>query len=130
MHALSGEHGSLMHIQATISLALAPCLGLAHEPARAGSGFRVLHTFTARKAERSTASWWRAPSNGNFYGSTRYGGAHSCGVLFRLGPEGDFKVLRHLDYSEGCNPKGALMQASEGYLYGTTRTELFRLKAE
>jgi uncharacterized repeat protein (TIGR03803 family) len=91
--------------------------------------YTLLHTFDDSDGSEPEAGLVRA-SNGNFYGSTMYGGAHSCGVLFRLSPEGAFKVLHHLDYTEGCNPKGALMQASDGYLYGTTRTTLFRLKAE
>ena len=66
-------------------------------------------------------------SDGNFYGTTEIGGAYSLGTVFRITPDGVETVL----YSFGANPvngsppqgtipQGPLIQATDGYLYGTT----------
>jgi uncharacterized repeat protein (TIGR03803 family) len=60
-------------------------------------------------------------SDGNFYGVTLYGGSNNVGNIFRITSSG---VLTDLyDFSggvDGDNPYGTLVQASDGYLYGTT----------
>ncbi len=60
-------------------------------------------------------------ADGQFYGVVYAGGAQSWGGLFRLSPSGDFSVL-HDFYAgpEGVAPFGALLQASDGFLYGVT----------
>lgn len=68
-------------------------------------------------------------SDGNFYGTTAEGGANSCygaanfcGTVFRITPSGVETVLYSFEAtpSDGYNPEGSLIQASDGNLYGTT----------
>ena len=63
-------------------------------------------------------------NDGNFYGLTSTGGATGDGTLFRLNPAGGLTTLVEFTGRNGKNrgtgPNGALLQASDGYLYGTT----------
>jgi uncharacterized repeat protein (TIGR03803 family) len=66
-------------------------------------------------------------SDGNFYGTTYSGGANNAGTIFRITPKGKFtKLYDFCWYPNSCSPysggapMGALMQASNGDLYGTT----------
>ena len=60
-------------------------------------------------------------TDGNFYGTTQYGGLHSDGTVFRITPAGGFESLHSFHYPvDGEWPYGTLIQATDGYLYGTT----------
>jgi|GEM_PF-977232 len=63
-------------------------------------------------------------SDGNFYGATSTGGATGDGTLFRLNPSGVLTTLIEFTgrggKNRGTGPTGALLQATDGYLYGTT----------
>jgi uncharacterized repeat protein (TIGR03803 family) len=71
-------------------------------------------------------------SDGNFYGTTRYGGdvgggpsfdfcGFGCGALFRITPTGVETLLYSFnDPANGLLPLGALIVGSDGNLYGTT----------
>ncbi len=69
-------------------------------------------------------------SDGNFYGTTSDGGTNSscengagCGTIFRFSPSsGTYTVLYSLGgfSGDGENPVAALIQGSDGNLYGTT----------
>ena len=61
-------------------------------------------------------------SNGMLYGMTTYGGTVDDGVLFEYDPTTNI-LTKKMDFEEvtkGKNPKGSLMQASSGKLYGMT----------
>jgi uncharacterized repeat protein (TIGR03803 family) len=68
---------------------------------------------------------------GNLYGTTAVGGAYDgcesgigCGVIFKLTPEGKYKVLYSFCAQSGCadgaNPQAGLVLGQKGNLYGTT----------
>jgi uncharacterized repeat protein (TIGR03803 family) len=60
-------------------------------------------------------------SDGNFYGTSYLGGAHGLGTVFKVTPSGGRSVLWSFGAgSDGVEPKGALIQGSDGNLYGTT----------
>ena len=62
-------------------------------------------------------------SDGNFYGTTRFGGAQSVGTVFRMSADGDYTNLYSFGTSsafDGWQPAGGLVQGSDGNLYGTT----------
>jgi uncharacterized repeat protein (TIGR03803 family) len=61
-------------------------------------------------------------SDGNFYGTTFFGGANNAGTIFRITPEGAFITLYNFaqtSTSESPDP-GSLVQATNGIFYGTT----------
>jgi len=60
-------------------------------------------------------------SDGNFYGCAFNGGAYSGGDIFRITPQGQFTNLYSFTGgSDGAFPYSALVQGSDGNLYGTT----------
>jgi len=61
-------------------------------------------------------------SNGKIYGLTRQGGIYANGVLFEYDKTAN-TLIKKVDFmlSSGRNPFGALVEASDGNLYGTTR---------
>jgi uncharacterized repeat protein (TIGR03803 family) len=58
-------------------------------------------------------------SNGKLYGMTTYGGSISAGVIFSFDPSSStYTKLKDFDGTNGGDPYGSLMQASDGKLYG------------
>jgi uncharacterized repeat protein (TIGR03803 family) len=62
--------------------------------------------------------------DGNFYGTTDFGGANNSGVVFKVTPEGVLTNLHSFCSESGCadgsSPYAGLMQGSDGNFYGTT----------
>jgi len=70
--------------------------------------------------------------DGNFYGTTLFGGTHNnsmcddlgCGVVFSMTPGGTVTVIynfcAHTNCTDGAAPEAGLVQATDGNLYGTT----------
>ena len=67
-------------------------------------------------------------ADGNFYGTTTSAGANGAGTVFKITPSGALTTLYSFcaqDYpfcTDGGGPSGALVQATNGDLYGTTQT--------
>jgi uncharacterized repeat protein (TIGR03803 family) len=61
-------------------------------------------------------------NDGNFYGTTSKGGTfnYNYGTVFQITPAGALTTLHSLNGTDGFQPSGALIQASDGNLYGTT----------
>ncbi len=63
-------------------------------------------------------------ADGNFYGVTRLGGAHSAGTLFKLTPSGTLTTLYTFcaltSCADGSEPVGILVQSTDGDFYGAT----------
>jgi uncharacterized protein (TIGR03437 family) len=59
-------------------------------------------------------------SDGNFYGTTAYGGANGWGTIFEITPAGALITLHSFTGTDGARPLGALVQGNDGKLYGTT----------
>ncbi|HTR23616.1 MAG TPA: choice-of-anchor tandem repeat GloVer-containing protein [Terriglobales bacterium] len=63
-------------------------------------------------------------TDGNFYGTTEYGGAYGSGAVIRVSPGGTVKTLysfcKQPNCTDGQTPGGSLLQASDGNFYGTT----------
>jgi uncharacterized repeat protein (TIGR03803 family) len=59
--------------------------------------------------------------DGNFYGTTAYGGAYDDGTVFRMAPGGAPVTLASFDGYNGANPEARLVQGTDGNLYGTTQ---------
>src|ERR1700730_11299182 len=68
-------------------------------------------------------------TDGNFYGTTAYGGANcvatgGCGTVFKITPDGTLTTLYSFCSLSGCTdgsyPEAGLIQAIDGNFYGTT----------
>ena len=61
-------------------------------------------------------------SDGNFYGTTVFGGTIGYGTVFRVSPSGSETNLHSFNSSatDGVYPSGGLVQGSDGNFYGTT----------
>ncbi len=63
-------------------------------------------------------------SDGNFYGTTTNGGAAGIGTVYKMTPAGVLTTLVSFTGTTGAapgtNPHGTLLQAADGYFYGTT----------
>jgi uncharacterized repeat protein (TIGR03803 family) len=60
-------------------------------------------------------------SDGNFYGTTAYGGDYGAGTLFRLTPAGVLSTLVAFNGYAGANPQAPLVEDRDGTLVGTTQ---------
>jgi uncharacterized repeat protein (TIGR03803 family) len=60
-------------------------------------------------------------SDGNFYGTTYFGGSHGLGTVFKVTPSGTETVLYSFaGGSDGEHPYAGVIQGSDGNFYGTT----------
>ncbi len=63
-------------------------------------------------------------TDGNFYGTTLGGGANGAGTVFKITPSGTLTTLYTFCSQSGCTdgiePFGGLIQATDGNFYGTT----------
>jgi uncharacterized repeat protein (TIGR03803 family) len=89
----------------------------------------VLHSFDGMDGQNPIAGLVQG-TDGNFYGTTYYGGANynacansygsGCGTVFTITPSGALTVLYSFKGRDGQYPVGGLVQATDGKLYGTT----------
>ncbi len=59
-------------------------------------------------------------TDGNFYGTTYFGGAPFTGTVFKITPQGVLTTLHSFEGTDGANPYAGLVQATDGNFYGTT----------
>jgi uncharacterized repeat protein (TIGR03803 family) len=63
-------------------------------------------------------------SDGNFYGTTYFGGANDAGTVFKMTPAGALTTLVEFTgnggSNKGSNPIASLVQGGDGNFYGTT----------
>ena len=57
--------------------------------------------------------------NGEFYGTTVYGGANDAGTVSKITPGGKLTTLHNFDGTDGAAPSAGLVQAINGEFYGT-----------
>ena len=105
-------------------LALALCLHAAHSQTWTES---TLYSTVAGDGSSAFGVSLIQANDGNFYGTTDNGGSGSNGSVFRITPAGDYTILYNFctsggtTCSNGANPEGGVIQASDGNLYGTAR---------
>src|SRR5271165_1898725 len=81
--------------------------------------FTLLYTMTANGP--NLINGLIQASDGNFYGTSSEGGTAPQGTIFKMTPSGALTVLVNFPNPQlGTGPKGPLIQASDGNLYGTT----------
>jgi uncharacterized repeat protein (TIGR03803 family) len=80
----------------------------------------TVYSFTGGGGGGHPAAGLMEGSDGNFYGTTAYGGTYDDGTVFRLTPDGALVSLVQFDGYDGANPQAALTPGADGNLYGTT----------
>jgi len=84
--------------------------------------FRTLVNFDGTHGANPYASLVQG-LDGNFYGTTEFGGPTSAGTVFKVTPSGTLTTLYTFpSFSDGCNPVGGLVLGSDGNFYGSTST--------
>jgi uncharacterized repeat protein (TIGR03803 family) len=95
---------------------------------------RHLHDFVSSDGRFPSGRLFPAP-DGFFYGTTEEGGLWNSGVVYKVDADGNFVLLHSLSPlypGEGSQPKGGVIQASDGFFYGTTHSgygSVFRMDA-
>ena len=80
----------------------------------------VLYNFTGGADGAYPQAGLIQDAAGNFYGTTRNGGAGGVGVVFKLDPMGHETVLHSFMGPDGSSPLAGVTFDSAGNLYGTT----------
>ncbi len=78
----------------------------------------TLHSFTCTDGAQPFAGLVQA-TDGNFYGTTTSGGAHSYGTVFKITSAGALTTLHSFAGTDGGFPYARLVQATDGNFYGT-----------
>jgi uncharacterized repeat protein (TIGR03803 family) len=78
----------------------------------------VLHSFDG--TDGSSPNGVIQATNGNFYGTTAFGGANGEGTVFEITSRGTLTTLASFNGTDGQAPEAALIQATDGNFYGTT----------
>jgi uncharacterized repeat protein (TIGR03803 family) len=94
----SGEYGSVYRIDPSGRVAL-------------------LHQFTVPFVNAGELLY---ASDGHLYGANPPGGVAHAGTIFRVEDDGSTTILHEFEGSDGVDPEAPLMQASDGWIYGTT----------
>ena len=95
-----------------------------------GSGYQTVFPFPAGlNAARLPEYSFILGRDGAFYGTTEFGGTATFGTVYKLNTDGTgFAVLRSFTaggaavVNDGGAPRGGLVHASDGFLYGLTTT--------
>jgi uncharacterized repeat protein (TIGR03803 family) len=79
---------------------------------------------TLHSLDDADGSYPEAPliqaSDGNFYGTTTYGGASFIGTIFKITSTGKLTTLHSFGSTGGYSPQAPLVEARNGSFYGTT----------
>lgn len=113
--------------------------GIAFKMTPSGT-FTILHVFDITDGAAPLGALLLA-SDGNFYGTTETGGTHNSGTIFKMTPDGTVTSLYSFCSQAGCSdgeyPWAALIEGTDGNLYGTTEAggskgdgTVFRLNTE
>ncbi|MDR3405984.1 MAG: VPAMP-CTERM sorting domain-containing protein [Chthoniobacter sp.] len=92
-------------------------------------GVTILHDFgsgsVSNDGDRPSGSMIQA-TDGNFYGTTQWGGGSSAGTAFKITPQGTYTLLHMFEavFDDGSHPS-TLVQGTDGNFYGTTSTSGF-----
>jgi uncharacterized repeat protein (TIGR03803 family) len=100
--------------------------GTVFQIARGGSGLQVLKSFSALNSDGRLPGdnvTLLVATNGLLYGTTSQGGVSDVGTIFRIAHDGTgYEILKSFsgEPDDGANPASGLIQAHDGFLYGTT----------
>jgi len=105
-------------------------VGTVYSLNRDGSGYVILHHFTAPRNGPNSPVGLLLGSDGRLYGLCTSGGSLRGGVVYALNTDGSsFEVLHEFDANAEQSPQDRLIEGSDGFLYGATRAGVvFRLR--
>jgi uncharacterized repeat protein (TIGR03803 family) len=95
-----------------------------------GGKLTTLYSFTGGTDGYYPQAGMVLAANGDFYGTTDYGGTgacsnYGCGTVFKITPSGSLTTLYNFCSQSSCTdgrtPRAALVQGTNGDLYGTTQ---------
>lgn len=85
--------------------------------------FTTLLSFDGSNGGTPTGALFQA-NDGNFYGTSSYGGPYKGGTAFKMTPAGQLTVLHDFcskqNCADGTDPLTGMVQATNGLFYGTT----------
>lgn len=81
----------------------------------------TIYSFTGGAGGNEPEAGLIQGSDGNFYGTTAYGGSNGAGNIFVVSASGNYTNLFSMVYSNGAYPQTALLQASNGNFYGAAQ---------
>jgi uncharacterized repeat protein (TIGR03803 family) len=109
----------LLLTAAAISLSLAVCAQ--------GQTFTTLANFIGGNGDEPYYGSLIQATNGNYYGTTYFGGKNGGGVIFEITPAGKISDIYNFcsltNCSDGKNPFAGLILATDGNFYGTTHND-------
>jgi uncharacterized repeat protein (TIGR03803 family) len=137
VHSFTGADGSQIYarvVQATNEDLYGTAYGGGSDacPGGCGTVFKMtpsgtltaLHTFSGTDGANPAGGLIQA-RNGDLYGETNTGGANNAGAIYRMTPSGEFTTLYSFcsqpNCADGSGPSADMVQASDGYFYGTTQ---------
>jgi uncharacterized repeat protein (TIGR03803 family) len=101
-------------------LACAVMLALPAFVAQAGAVFTSLYSFTGTNDGAVPSAALVQGSDGNFYGTTAFGGTNGLGTVFKISTNETLTSLHSFTRNDGAYPYAPLEQGSDGNFYGTT----------
>lgn len=95
-----------------------------------GSGYQTVYTFASGSGSARLPDYsFIQGRDGVLYGTSEFGGAVNFGMLYKLNANGSgFSLLRSFTaggatvVNDGGAPRGGLVHATDGFLYGVTTT--------
>jgi uncharacterized repeat protein (TIGR03803 family) len=87
-----------------------------------GSSFETLRTFDNEGGPEEPVAALLSAADGAFYGTTLHGGRSDMGTIYRLSGDGSSLTVFHSFDNDGFIGNSALVQGSNGALFGTTQS--------
>jgi uncharacterized repeat protein (TIGR03803 family) len=85
-----------------------------------GGSLTTLHSFSGGDDSGGPYGGVVEASDGDFYGTTLWGGSSFCGTVFTMTLGGNLTTIHNFACTDGVEPVNSLVQATDGNLYGTT----------
>jgi uncharacterized repeat protein (TIGR03803 family) len=87
-----------------------------------------LYSFTGTNDGANPQAGLVQGSDGNFFGTTEYGGTNNSGTVFKMSANGVLTSLHSFSGGDDDgNPNSRLVQGTDGNFYGTTSSTVFQM---